>query len=172
MPQRRLNDRYRPLGSAFVIFETPGLYNIGKPKIIKMGPVADISQKGLSVEYYFHKDHENDFHELSLLVPGQGVVVYRMPFQSVSDTVVSKVNKKRIIMRRGIQFGELDEHHSVRLEKFLRTYARCAVPDRRSGYERRYIPKSDEQYHMIPEKEQKCRKRSGKDRRAGADTTF
>jgi len=169
MSQRRLLDRYRPLGSAFVIFESFGRFHIGKPRIIKMGPITDICQNGLSVEYFPHKDHEKDFHELSLLIPGQGIAVYRIPFQNVSDTLVAKDNQNRMIMRRGIQFGKSDEHHAEQLEQFLRTYTRDAVPDRRTGYERRYVSKSDERYQLIPEEDPNGRRRSGKDRRDGSD---
>jgi len=112
MDHRRTIDRYRPFGSAFVIFESPRLYNLGKPRIITIGPISDISPQGLSVEYYPHKDHEKNFQELSILVPGQGMAVYQIPFQKVSDTVVSTANKQQPVMRRGMRFGEVNEHLS------------------------------------------------------------
>jgi hypothetical protein len=172
MHHRRTIDRYRPFGSAFVIFESPRLYNFGKPRIIRMGPISDISQQGLSVEYYPHKDHERDFQELSILVPGQGMVVYRIPFQKVSDTVVSDSIKRQPIMRRGMQFGKVDEQHSDQLAAFLEVYTRGIVPDRRSGYERRSDLKADSPFRVIQKEDENAGRRIGKDRRIGDKTTF
>ncbi|MFH2065964.1 MAG: hypothetical protein ABIK15_12260 [Pseudomonadota bacterium] len=167
MPQRRMHDRYRPLGSAFVIFESPGLYRSANPRIIKMGPVTEISRKGLSVEYPLNKDCQKDFQELSLLVPGQGLVVYRIPFRNISETIVSEAVKRRPIMRRGMQFGELNEYHAGLLEDFVQTYTRGIIPDRRSGYERRNVPETAESYAAIFDANENLACRSGKDRRAG-----
>jgi hypothetical protein len=165
-------DRYRLFGSALILFESPRLYNLGKPRIIRMGPLSDISQHGLSVEYYPHKDYEKDFQELSILVPGQGMVVYRIPFQRVSDTVVSKTMKRQPVMRRGMQFGKLNEHHSDQLETFLATYTRGAVPDRRSGYERRCDPKTDAPFQGNQKEGGIAGRRVGKGRRIEDKSTF
>lgn len=170
MPQRRVYERYRPLGSAFVIFESPRPYNIGNPRIIKMGPITEISRQGLSVEYQHHRDCKKDFQELSLLVPGQGMVVYRIPFRNISETIVSTAIKRKPVLRRGMQFGELHEQHYNQLETFIETYTRGIVPDRRSGYERRYIPNSDGSRISTPDQREIIVHRSGKDRRISADT--
>lgn len=167
MDHRRTIDRYRPFGSAFVIFESPRLYHFGKPRIITIGPVSDISLQGLSVEYYPHKDHEKNFQELSILVPGQGMVVYRIPFQKVSDTVVSKEKKQSPVMRRGMRFGEVNEFHSNQLETFLAAYTRGVVPDRRSGNERRSDQKAETASQVIPGKDENPGQRVGKGRRIG-----
>ncbi len=137
-----------------------------------MGPISDISQQGLSVEYYPHKDHERDFQELSILVPGQGMVVYRIPFQKVSDTVVSDSIKRQPIMRRGMQFGMVNEQHSDQLAAFLEAYTRGIVPDRRSGYERRCDQKTDAPFHVIQKEDENAGRRIGKGRRIGDKTTF
>lgn len=162
-----MHDRYRPLGSALVIFESPGLYRSANPRIINMGPVTEVSRNGLSVEYPLNRDCQKDFQELSLLVPGQGLVVYRIPFRNISETIVSEAVKSRPIMRRGMQFGELNEHHASRLEDFIQTYTRGLMPDRRSGYERRNVPEAGGLYTAISDVTENRVCRSGKDRRAG-----
>ena len=137
MPQRRIHARYRPLGSAFVIFEAPRPYNLGKPRVIQFGPITDISLQGLSVEYTPQKDFQREFQELSILVPGQGLAVYRIPFRNISDVAVSDSAAHQPVMRRGMQFLSASDLHSTQVEDFLAAYTRGIVPDRRSGYERR-----------------------------------
>lgn len=137
-----------------------------------MGPISDISQQGLSVEYHPHKDQERGFQELSILVPGQGMVVYRIPFLKVSDTVVSDSKKQPPIMRRGVRFGKLNEQHSDQLAAFLQVYTRGVVPDRRSGYERRRDKKTDTPFQVIQKEDENTGRRVGKDRRIGDRSTF
>jgi hypothetical protein len=127
------------MGSALVLFERPRIFNIGKPRISKLGPLSDISQGGLSVEYFAGRKRFGDFCELSILVPGHGITVYRIPFRNISDVVVAELDAKRIIMRRGIQFDELNPNHTERLKRFINLYTREEVPDRRSGFERRIV---------------------------------
>ncbi len=172
MFQRRLDDRYRLTGSALVIFERPRMFNIGQPRIIKLGPLSDISQSGLSVEYIADKKKEEMFDELSIFVPGQGIVVYRLPFRTISDIKVVKFEKKRTIMRRGIKFRELNEHHFGRIKRFLRTDTRGIVPDRRSGCGRRYVNESHDPFISISGWENDNGKRSGNDRRSGVNINF
>lgn len=170
MPQRRMHDRYRPLGSAFVIFESPRPHILGKSRIIKLGPITDISPEGLCVEYQHHKDYQKDFQELSILVPGQGLVVVRIPFQNIFETIVSTAFKQPPIMRRNMRFGDLDADHSRQVKDFIGTFTRGVVSDRRSGYERRNITKSDEQSAAASDQKTIDTRRSGKDRRSDTNT--
>ncbi len=152
MSPRRRCERYRLLGSALVIFERPRMFNIGKPRIIKLGPLSDISQGGLSAEYLASGKRFTDFNELSILVPGNGVTVYRIPFRNISDTVVAEPDAKRKIMRMGIQFDEPNHHHISSLKKFINLYARKEVPDRRSGFEMRTVSNPGDSFAAIPER--------------------
>ncbi len=160
---RRKHERYRLMGSALVIFERPRIFNMGKPRIIELGPLSDISRGGLSVEYFANKKRFENFDELSILVPEHGITVYRIPFHKISEFVVAKLNSKKTIMRRGIQFGELNSHHVERLEKFINLYAQEEAPDRRSRFERRTMNHSDDSSAVIPDQ----RHGRKKDRRKG-----
>lgn len=160
---RRRHERYRLMGSALVIFERPRIFNIGKPRIIKLGPLSDISQDGLSVEYFANGKRFGDFCELSILVPGHGITVYRIPFRNISDIVVAELDAKRIIMRWGIQFDELNHHHIKSLQRFINLYTQEEVPDRRNGFERRIVNRTDDSLATIPDR----RHDQKKDRRKG-----
>jgi len=149
---RRRYERYRLLGSALVIFERPRIFNIGKPRIIKLGPLSDISQGGLSAEYFANRKRFGDFCELSILVPGHGITVYRIPFRNISDIVIAELDAKKIIMRRSIQFNELNPYHIERLKRFINLYTRENVPDRRSGLERRIVNHSVDSFAAIPDR--------------------
>jgi len=139
---RRRYERYRLMGSALAVYEQPRIFNIGKPKPIELGPLSDISLKGLSVEFVVNRKYPGDHHELSILVPEHGIMVYRIPFRNISDMVVSECASKRVIMRRGVQFRELNHDHTERLNRLIQLYTRETVPDRRSGFERREANRS------------------------------
>jgi len=151
------------MGSALVIFERPRIFNIGKPRVIKLGPLSDISQGGLSVEYSANGKRFEYFRELSILIPGHGITVYRIPFRNISDIVAAKPDAKRKIMRRGIQFDELNHHHASRLKEFINLYTREEVSDRRSGHERRMVNRSDDPFTAVSNR----RHDQKKDRRKG-----
>ena len=72
-------------------------------------------------------------------------------------------NSKKTIMRRGIQFGDLNLHQKERLEKFIQVYAEEEAPDRRGGVERRTVHRSDDSDAAIPNQ----RHDRKKDRRKG-----
>lgn len=162
-----MHARYRPLGSAFVIFEAPRPYNLGTPRVIPFGPITDISRQGLSVEYTPHKDLQRNFQELSILIPGQGLAVYRIPFQDISDIAVSDAATGPLVMRRGVQFLAMDAFHSNQVEDMIAAYTRNAVPERRSGYDRRglTVPAPDSQGEIQPHGRTDREQRSGRDRR-------
>jgi len=160
---RRRHKRYRPMGSALVIFERPRIFNTGKPRIIKLGPLSDISQGGLSVEYFAKGKRFEGFFELSILIPGHGITVYRIPFRNISDIVAAEPDAKRIIMRRGIQFDELNHHHTSSLKRFVNLYAREEVSDRRSGFERRIVNSSDDPFAAVSNRRHDQKKDRRKD---------
>jgi hypothetical protein len=150
-----------------VIFEASRPYNLGKPRVIPLGPITDISRQGLSVEYTPHKSFHRKFQELSILVPGQGVAVYRIPFRDISNIAVPDSTARQPVMRRGMQFLGMNDLHAGQLEDFIAAYTRDVVPDRRSGYERRGVAgHSPESHAAIQQADGAVAElRSGRDRR-------
>ena len=49
--QRRQWKRYKLKGGAIVLLHKPRFMEIGKPKLVELGPVIDISRGGLAVQY-------------------------------------------------------------------------------------------------------------------------
>lgn len=165
MTQRRLHTRKRPAGSAFVLFGTNRKNRLGIRKPVPVGPVNEISRNGLSIEYQPEPPHDRRFHHLSILIPGQGIMVYQIPFQTVSDIVLTPEGRRPAICRRGVRFTDVSEQHARQLDEFLRAYTRGAQPDRRSGEDRRHLLAPDADPGAEQADPQHVERRNGADRR-------
>ena len=88
----------------------------------KLGPILDISKRGLSLKYISDRDRQNEETALDIFVIGQDVLIQKIPFKTVSDFEIEQdIPFSHIRMkRRGVQFGQLQHFQEVGLENFLR----------------------------------------------------
>lgn len=146
LEQRRRYERYQIKGCARVVFFHQRLVKWTAPRIIRLGPLVDISHGGLAVEYLDTQLRFGDFRELAIELPYNGSHLYRFPFRQVIDYVIAEMNSSQRIRRRCIQFCDLNQHQIFRLQKFIELHTCGPLVDRRSGMDRRYPYRSDDPF--------------------------
>ncbi len=165
--KRRKYDRFRIRGSAYVVYSKPRRMRLGKEKFVKLGPVADISRGGLSVEYVPRKSCRWNKTELSVFIPGQGIILNRIPSRIIQNRAVAELDQGKAIMHCNIEFRELNQHQLFRLRRFVRDNTSKTSLDRRKNKERRYLTSPDDPFFSISGWEHDKGRRTGRERRGG-----
>lgn len=94
-----------------------------------LGQIIDISRGGLAFRYVSNGRQPKRSFQLDVFLANNGFHLEKVPFRTVSDFEVSKqALANSVTMRRcGVQFDELDQDHTSRLEYFLENCALGAV---------------------------------------------
>ena len=96
---------------------------IGQGKYLKLGPVKDISMKGLAVQYVESGQPLTQNKALSVMMPGQGIVLQDLPFQTVRDFEVGQLpQSSKSIRTLCVSFKKLLPIQKAKLENFIEQY--------------------------------------------------
>jgi len=161
--RRRKWKRFKVKSGGLVLVQKTRWIEIGKPKLVTLGPVVNISMGGLSVQYIENKRREVDSEVLAISQPPEGVRVEPIRFRTVSDLEVTRMPDGKKIRTRHVAFGKLTDYQSFQLESFIRSHTSDLDTDRRAGMERRQYddPRfGEDDYKKMYER------RFGRDRRA------
>jgi len=160
--QRRKWKRFKIKGGAIVLLHKERMIAIGRPKLIELGPIIDISIGGLAVQYLENKQRSGDAASLSISVPKGGIAVRNLDFRIISDKSIAKLPNGKMIRNRCLEFTRVSHQKRYQVESFINHYAMHLKQDRRAGIDRRQYmdPRFDEDsfYQMY-------NRRSGIDRR-------
>ncbi|MBW1841562.1 MAG: PilZ domain-containing protein [Deltaproteobacteria bacterium] len=143
--RRRKWKRFRINGSAIVMLHRPSLLGLGKPTLIELGPIIDISLGGLAIQYVDSKKRQTECFELSISVPDKGIVLEGLPYEIILDREVATLPDSRKIRNRCVQFEELTSYQKLKLEAFIKKHTAEIIRDRRSGIQRRQL--DDTRFH-------------------------
>jgi hypothetical protein len=135
--RRRKWKRFETIIGAVVLLNKPYLMGLGGIKRIEMGPVVNISMGGLAVQYIGNKKRAAKYSELSIYIPGEGIVLDNVPFETISDFELTRMPDEKIIRKRCVEFGTLTTYQIFQLEEFIKKHGTKCLEDRRSGKERR-----------------------------------
>ncbi|MDY6824859.1 MAG: hypothetical protein SWH68_13840 [Thermodesulfobacteriota bacterium] len=120
--QRRWK-RFTLKNGALAMVSKPSLLKMGKPAYVKLGPIKDIGMKGLAVQYLESKNLLRKVTHLSIMVPGDGMVVENIPFTTVRDFEVAELPNTKKIRNLCVTFNQLLPVQKVQLERFIDEYA-------------------------------------------------
>ncbi len=128
---------------------------IGKPKLVQLGPVINISMGGLSVQYIENKKRVADSEVLAVSQSPGSLKVEPIPFRIVTDLEAARMPDGKKIRNRHVEFRKLTDYQSFQLESFIRKHTTDLDTDRRMGIERRQYddPRfKDEEYKKMYER--------------------
>jgi hypothetical protein len=93
------------------------------PDYIKVGQIINISMGGLVFRYHNSKGPSNA-SELDIFLAGRAFYLYKLPFETVWDSLTDKKPCSCINMKEcGLQFGNLTPHQIAQLKYFFQAYA-------------------------------------------------
>lgn len=115
-------DRFKLKGGAIVMLHKQKKFGIGKPSLVELGPVVDISWGGMAVHYIDNKKRQIESNELSVSFPPNGIVLEAIPFETVSDAEIAKLPDDKTIRRRSLKFGNMNQKQKARLVNFLQKF--------------------------------------------------
>ena len=92
-----------------------------KPTIL-LGQIQDISLGGLSFTYMYSALQHNEASKLDILLPGEKYYLNGLPFKTVSDSVIPRMNPFSMITmsRRGVRFSNLTPYQMSQIEELIR----------------------------------------------------
>jgi hypothetical protein len=92
------------------------------PDYIKVGQIINISMGGLAFRYVDGKGRSNA-SELDIFLAGRTFYSYKLPFETVWDSVTNQVPFSSINMKVcGLQFGDLTDKQKSDLRYFIQTH--------------------------------------------------
>jgi hypothetical protein len=153
--RRRKWKRYKIRGGALVMLSKPSVIKLGKPRLVKFGPILDISMGGLSVQYIDSRQRAVQTAALAIMSPVEGVKVQELPFTVIRDVQMAALPDERIIRVRNVEFGTLKSFQMYQLESFIKTYGYESTNERRTLSDRRQYtdPRfEDPDYAMMNER--------------------
>ncbi|MDY6905902.1 MAG: hypothetical protein SWH61_14595 [Thermodesulfobacteriota bacterium] len=115
--------RFTLKNGAVAMVQKPSLLKFGKSSYVKLGPIKDIGMKGLAVQYVESKNLLRKVKELSIMVPGEGMVVENIPFKTVRDFEVAELPNSKKIRNLCVAFSQLRPVQKVQLERFIDEHA-------------------------------------------------
>ena len=120
--------RFALKDGALALAVKPSFWRLGRPVHVKLGPIKDIGMKGLAVQYVEKKNLLSNVKELSIMVPGHGIKVERIPFQTVMDFEVGHLSGAKRIRTLCVSFNQLNPIQKLALERFIDEYAVDLAP--------------------------------------------
>ncbi|MFZ5563212.1 MAG: hypothetical protein ACOZBW_04115 [Thermodesulfobacteriota bacterium] len=131
-PERTENKRrwkrFALRDGALALAVKPSFLRLGKPVHVKLGPIKDIGMKGLAVQYVEKKNLLNNVKELSIMIPGEGIKVERIPFETVMDFEVGQLSGSKRIRTLCVSFNQMNPMQKLQLERFIDEYAIDLTP--------------------------------------------
>lgn len=100
----------------------PRTIKLGKPKLVELGPIVDISWGGIAVQYIDSKERQINSSELSISIPPDGIKVENIAFRTVSDVEVAELPDNKKIRRRNIKFEDMNQKQKAKLVSFLQNF--------------------------------------------------
>ena len=113
------------------------LLDVGKPKLIELGPVIDISMGGLAVQFVESKTRLQALETISISIPSIGVALPDLQCNVILEKVLTTLPNGKKIYNRCVEFINLTKVQNLQLESFIRKHTFHTIPDRRSGKDRR-----------------------------------
>jgi hypothetical protein len=135
--RRRKWKRFKIKGGAIVLLHKSRFLDVGKPKLIELGPVIDISMGGLAVQYVENKSRRHDTDVISVAIPSIGVTLPDLQCKVILEKVITELPNGKQIYNRCVEFVNLTKIQNLQLESFIRKHTFHTIPDRRSGKDRR-----------------------------------
>lgn len=117
--ERRTHHRIDVCAGAFAAVKKRGLFHLWEPRLMKLGPIIDLSLGGLAIHYMENANRVKPFPNISVIITGSGVTLKNIAIRTVSDRIVAQWPHNNTIRRRAFQFCGLSESQSTRLKTLI-----------------------------------------------------
>lgn len=134
---RRKWKRFIVQTGPIVVLHLPRLLGLAGEKTIELGPIINISEGGLMVQFIENKERNSDCKELSIQVPGRGFTIKKISYEIVREIEVGKLPDGRKIRNRSIKFNAMTPPQLLLIKDLIKNFTSDYQKDRRSGKERR-----------------------------------
>lgn len=120
--ERRRWKRFTIDGAVVMVPQT-SLWRMGKTSYVKLGPVKNIGMKGLAMHYLERSEKQLiKATTLSIMFPGEGIIVDKIPFRIVSNFKVAELPGEKEVRNLCVAFDRLLPMQKLQLEVFIDAY--------------------------------------------------
>lgn len=117
--ERRLARRYPVRGGAFVNFKKKSFFLVNRYEYVQIGPVSDISSKGMAVYYFSKKADLGNGLRLAILTPSGKVIIDDLMFETVYDVEIGELPDGKKIRKKAIKFQDISGYQEAWLSCFI-----------------------------------------------------
>jgi len=116
--ERRKHKRFKVKKGAFVEFDKPRFFKLGKP-LNGLAPLIDISRGGLGFKYVDGEMWSHDYDELTISKCHNEIKIDKVPFKVCSDSIIARISDSTAMRRCGIKFDNLESNQRTNLYSFM-----------------------------------------------------
>jgi hypothetical protein len=117
--EKRKHSRFKVKKGTVVEFYKPRLFNLGKPRVFKSAPIIDISLGGLAFQYIDKETWLQKVKELSVSNPSDEIQIDHLPYEVISDFMISTLPDDTFIRRCSIKFENVPPGQKFQLDNFI-----------------------------------------------------
>ena len=117
--ERRKQKRFKVEEGTIAEFQKLDFLKAGKPRIAKSAPIIDISLGGLSFYYIARDTWSVNFKTLTISKSADEIRIENVPFKTVSDFLLSRLQNSKPKRRCGVKFDELTPDQQSELNTFI-----------------------------------------------------
>lgn len=111
--ERREARRYPVKGGAFVNFKKKSFFLLNRYEYIQIGPVSDISCKGMSVYYFSKKNSCDEGLGLAILNLSGKVILDDLMFETIYDVEIGELPDGKKIRKRALRFNDISGYQAA-----------------------------------------------------------
>ena len=110
---RREEKRYHIRGGAVANIVKKPFFLLKNKRHIKLGPITDISNKGMSIHYFSNRYIPDDNFDMSIGTSSGKIIIDRLKFKTVYDIEVGSMPNGKTIRRKAVKFMHISGYQAA-----------------------------------------------------------
>ncbi len=111
--ERREEKRYHIQSGAIANIRKKAFFLLKKSRYIKIGPISDISKKGMSIHYFSKNDILDDTFDLSIGTSSGKIIVDSVNFETIYDIEIGTMPDGKKIRKKAVKFLNISGYQAA-----------------------------------------------------------
>ena len=111
--ERREARRFPVKGGAVVNFKKKSFFMLSRNEYIQIGPIADISAKGMSVNYFSNRNRFDESLGLSIMTTSGKIILDDLLFETIYDIEIGDLPDGKKVRKRAVRFIDISGYQAA-----------------------------------------------------------
>lgn len=111
--ERRETRRFPVKGGAVVNFKKKSFFMLSKNEYIQIGPVSDISFRGMSIHYFSNKNKFDESLGLTIMTKSGKIIIDDLHFETVYDIEIGVLPDGKEVRKKAVRFLDVSGYQAA-----------------------------------------------------------